>query len=342
LPIAAMALGLLLPVAADALFSVLPWVSAATVLCGLMAMEGGRGARADWMAALKMLPVLSFGASALAWWAGWALGAGAEAAAWMALVAAAPVSAVAVANTAAIGLPARPTALLVLAGTLAAPLVLPLVALVFADGTPIRPTDVAARAAALVLVPAGAAFFMRRLPALTDGALLRRSDWKGIAALSLAALALARMHGVADGVAGDPLGAAWAALLGIIACGAGAAIALLVPWSSGWRGAVLAGGCKGGALAWALTAPYLPLEGHLFMALTILPIYGLPPLVASLSKPATEVDRRPAIVGGDGRVVEIAASEREFVSRPNLILTCTSELEPSQGLTLNPGHGSNH
>jgi hypothetical protein len=54
-------------------------------------------------------------------------------------------------------------------------------------------------------------------------------------------------------------------------------------WSAGRSGAALAGGCRSGALVWALTAPYLPPAGHLFMALTILPIYGLPPLVAALS-----------------------------------------------------------
>jgi hypothetical protein len=234
-----------------------------------------------------MLPVLSFASAAAAWGAGLLLGAGPEAAAWMALVAAAPVSAVAVANTAALGLPARPTALLGLAGTLAAPLVLPLAAWAFASGTPIVPGEVARRAALVVLAPAVLAFLLRRWPALRDGALVGRGDWKGVAALSLAALALARMHGVPGQVAGDPGGAAWAALLGVVACGVGVALAAAVAardgwWSAGFGGAALTGGCRGGALVWALTAPYLPPAGHLFMALTILPIYGLPPLVAAL------------------------------------------------------------
>jgi hypothetical protein len=244
-----------------------------------MAMERGGAPVTDWRAALRMLPVLALAGPTLAWATGEALAAG-EAAAWMALVAAAPVSAVAVANTAALGLPARPSALLVLAGTLAAPFSLPLVAWLFASGTAIRPGDVFQRAALVVLVPAATAFLLRRSAAITDGRLLRRGDWKGLSALALAALALARMHGVAEQVLADPAAAAWAALLGVVACGAGAVLAPVLAWPSGWRGAVLVGGCKGGALVWAVIAPWLPAEGHLFMALTILPIYGLPSLIA--------------------------------------------------------------
>jgi hypothetical protein len=288
LPLAAMAFGALVTPAAEALYGVLAWVFAATVFCGLMAMEGGRGAAADWGAALRLLPVLTLGSAAVAWAAGLLLGAGREAAAWMALVAAAPVSSIAVANTAALGLPARPTALLVLAGTLTAPLILPLVAWALASGTPLVPGEIARRAALVLLAPAALALLLRRSPALRDGALVSRADWKGLAAMSLAALALARMHGVPEQVARDPAGAAWAALLGLVACGAGvglAAAAVTVRsgwWSAGLAGAALAGGCRGGALVWTLTAPYLPPAGHLFMALTILPIYGLPALVAAL------------------------------------------------------------
>lgn len=154
LPLAAMALGLAVPHLADALFGVLPWVSAATVFTGLMAMERGGAPAADWRAAARMMPPLSLGGAALAWAAGGAIGAGAEASAWMALVAAAPVSAVAVANTLALGLPGRPAALLVLLGTLAAPATLPLVAWLFAAGTAITPADVLRRAALVVLLPA--------------------------------------------------------------------------------------------------------------------------------------------------------------------------------------------
>jgi hypothetical protein len=101
--------------------------------------------------------------------------------------------------------------------------------------------------------------------------------------LTLVALALARVHAVPAQVAADPRGAAWAALLGLVACGVGAGLAAVAPgWPAGLGGAALAGGCRSGALVWALTAPYLPPAGHLFMALTILPIYGLPPLVAAL------------------------------------------------------------
>jgi hypothetical protein len=291
-----MAMGLVVPPAADVLFAILAWVSAATVFCGLMAMEGGGAPMADWRAALRMLPVLALGAAAAAWGAGLLLGAGHEPAAWMALVAAAPVSAVAVANTAALGRPARPTALLVLAGTLSAPVSLPLVAWLFAAGTPIAPLEVARRAAIVVLLPAGLAFLLRQSAAVADGWLLRRADWKGIAALSLAALALARMHQVGPQVMGDPSAAAWAALLGLAACLVGAVLAALMRWPAGRAGAVLAGGCKGGALVWALTAPYLPPAGHLFMALTILPIYGLPPLVALVVRGARlRIDARGAL-----------------------------------------------
>ncbi len=117
-----------------------------------------------------------------------------------------------------------------------------------------------AMAPGLLVPPAAvAAFALRRWLPVADGALMARADWRGVAAL-------ARMHGVAEQVVADPGVALWAAWLGVVACGARA---------------VLAGGCKGGgALVWALTAPCLPPEGHLFTALTILPIHGLPPLVA--------------------------------------------------------------
>jgi hypothetical protein len=179
LPLAAMVFGAVVPPAADALYGGLAWVSAAVVFSGLTAMEGGAGAWADWRAALRLLPVVTLGSAAAAWAAGMLLGAGREEAARMALVAAAPVSAVAVANTAALGLPARPTALMALAGTLSAPLVLPLLAWAFAAGTPIAPGEVARRAALIVMVPAALAFLLRRVPALRDGAIAGRDDWKG-------------------------------------------------------------------------------------------------------------------------------------------------------------------
>ncbi|CAA9285774.1 MAG: hypothetical protein AVDCRST_MAG08-4193, partial [uncultured Acetobacteraceae bacterium] len=58
----------------------------------------------------------------------------------------------------------------------------------------------------------------------------------------------------------------------------------------------------GAALVWALTAPYLPPAGHLFMALTILPIYGLPPLVAALSMRQAKFGarREGSALGGGG------------------------------------------
>jgi hypothetical protein len=280
-----MAAGLAVPPAAEALFAVLPLLAALTVFCGLMAMEGGAGAAADWRSALRLLPLLSLFAAAPAWAAGTLLGTGHEVAAWMALVAAGPVSAVAVANTAALGLPARPTALLALAGTAAAPLTLPLVASVFAAGTPIAPLEVAARAALVAAAPAALASALRPVAALRDGAAMARADWRGVAALSLAALALSRMHGVAAQIGADPAAAVRVSLLGCVACGSGALLALLAPGPAGWRGAVLAGGCRGGALVWALTAPFLPPAGHLFMALTALPIYCLPPLVALSARP---------------------------------------------------------
>ena len=107
LPLAAMLFGLLVPRAAEILFAELAVVSAVTVFCGLMAMEAGGGVAADWRVALRLLPLVSLLAAVPAWALGMLLGAGAETAAWMALVASAPVSALAVANTAALGLPAR-------------------------------------------------------------------------------------------------------------------------------------------------------------------------------------------------------------------------------------------
>lgn len=296
LPLAAMAFGLLVPAAATALFGGLAWVSAASVFCGLMAVESGRGAGADWRAAARLLPAISVCAAAAAWATGrLVLGASPAEAAWMALIAAAPASAVSVANAAAMGLPARPVALLGLLGTLTAPLVLPLVAWAFAAGTPIEPLEVARSAVVVVLAPAVLAFALRRsrrfggaangaANGASDGwAVLTRADWKGIAALSVAALALSRMHGVGPQLLADPAAAGWAVLLGCVACGTGAGLAVVAgaadPWPGGWRSAALAGGAKSGALVWALTAPYLPPAGHLFMALTVLPIYGLPPLV---------------------------------------------------------------
>lgn len=199
----------------------------------------------------------------------------------MALFAAAPVSGVAVANTAALGWPARPAALVFLASTLSAPLVLPLVAWLVAGGTAISPGAVAQRAAVLVLLPAGLAFALRRLPVCGEAGAVGRREWKGFSALSLTALALARMDGLGPLVAADPWGAGWAAGLGVLAAGAGVAVAVLVPWPAGWRGAALVGGCKSGALVWAIVASELPPAGQVFMALTVLPTFGLPSLVAA-------------------------------------------------------------
>lgn len=47
--------------------------------------------------------------------------------------------------------------------------------------------------------------------------------------LPLAALALARMHGVPGQIVDDPAGTAGAALLGLVACGAGAGLPATVP-----------------------------------------------------------------------------------------------------------------
>jgi hypothetical protein len=256
-------------------------IAAATVFCGLMAMEGGEFLAA-WRPVLRLLLLLALLAPAAAWVIGHLLGCGAEAAGWMALVAAGPVSAVAVTNTLVLGLPARPVALLALLSTLAAPLTLPLVAWVCGLQS-MPPATLAGRAALVILLPMALAGGLRHVPAFRDGRVVEREDWKAIAGLSLAALALARMHQVAPQVLADPAAALWATLLAWIACSTGAVLALLVRWSAGWRGAMLAGGCRGGALVWAVVAPYLPPQGELFMALTIPPIYGLPALVSAAS-----------------------------------------------------------
>lgn len=284
LPIAAMALGLAAPGAASMLFPALPWIAATTVFCGLMSAEGGTGSRSDLLISLRLLPVLAVAAPAAAWWAGAVLGADPEQRAWMALIAAAPISAVAVANVGAMGFPRRPTTMLLLASTLAAPLVLPVVTLAVASGTELDPRDVAARAVAVVLLPGLLVLTLRGLPPPARAWWPARSAWTGLAAIAVTALALARMHGVGPQFAADAAATATAILFALLACGIGAALAALaspmIVWSAGWRGAALCGGCRGGALVYALVAPDLPPAGHLFMAATILPIYGLPILVA--------------------------------------------------------------
>jgi hypothetical protein len=285
LPLVAMAIGAAVPALSQAMQPIALWLMAATVFCGFMAIEQQARPGADQCRAAIGLPFATLGAALLAWLAGHALGAGAEAAAWMALVAAAPLASITVVHAGSLGLPTRPIAHLAILSTLAAPAVLPLVALVFATGQEgISSIAVAMRVIPAVMVPATLALLLALAPPLTDGRVMARADWRGLSTAALCGLAMARIHGVVPLAAAQPELALYLTTLGLAAAGAGTLAMLAIGWPGGWRGAALAGGLRNAALVWAVTLPMLPAEGQLFMALTLVPAYGVPLLVRLLSQ----------------------------------------------------------
>ncbi|MFT8243128.1 hypothetical protein [Roseomonas sp. BN140053] len=277
LPLAAMALGLLWPAGAALADRATPLLLAATTLFGVLALPAGGALRTPLRAAALAVALGVFG-PLLAGVAATALGAGAERTGWVVLAAAAPVGTGAIGLAAALGLGGARTAAVVLASVASCPVLLPgLAALLQLPGA-LDPGALAGRLWLMAVLPAVLALPLRRLPRLASGS--ARGASAALAVLALALTALARMHGVGPVLRADP--AAALALLGLaclpVLCGA--AVALVLLRGRGGAEAILAGGYRNVTLIWAACAPVLPPEGHLFMALTALPVFATPALAA--------------------------------------------------------------
>ncbi|WP_376093384.1 hypothetical protein ACE7GA_25410 [Roseomonas sp. CCTCC AB2023176] len=279
LPLGAMALGLGVPDLAERASAAMPEYVVVAGFCGVLALPAGsvRNHRATVGFAL-LLGALS---PALAWFLAVLAGASADRAAWVALAAAAPVGIGTIGLVAAMGGGSRRTTGMVLASAAGAVAVLPGTALALGIAG-LGGGDAALRLLALGVVPALAALAVRRVWVPQEGT---RACLALLACASLALQAFARVHGAAAPLASAP---AEALLLLAFACipslaGILAAVALARLWRGtgiGVAEAALAGGYRNVTVTWVIVAPVLPPEGHLFMALTALPIFATPAIVA--------------------------------------------------------------
>ena len=131
------------------------------------------------------------------------------------------------------------------------------------------------------LLPVVAGLLARRAWTPTAGA---RAALVLVACVALAFQALARVDGAAGPLFGAPLTALRLLALACLPSLAAAVVALvltrLLPAAGISRiEAALAGGYRNGTVAWVIAAPILPPEGHLFMALTALPVFATPAIV---------------------------------------------------------------
>lgn len=282
LPILGMAVGLAVPVVPATLAPAAILFLAVSVFCSFMSADRSVAAGTEARRALATLPVIGLGSAAACWAATLALGGDAELAGWMALIGAAPVGATGVLYAGTFGLPSRPILLLTLFSTLAAPVVMPVAAWLFASKGGVSPLEVALRVGPAVLLPALLAMLLARVPALTDGRAMGRPDWRGVSTMALVALACSRMEGVVPMVAEAPWRAMQFGAMAVLAGAIGGMLLMLCRWPGGLPAALLAGGCRNSAMAWAVTAPILPPEGQFFMAVTLASNYGMPLLVRKL------------------------------------------------------------
>lgn len=280
LPVVAMAAGLAFPDAATAAFGHLPAILAMTLVCGLVGMKHMPG-RVALLPAVRFTLGACVVAPCLALLLAAAVGADEAERSWVAFAAAAPVGGAAIAAAASCGAAPVPVAAAVLASLLAAPMLLPLAVGLSGVAAVLGPLEVAGRVLLLSGLPAFAALALRQVP------LLRRERVRGCCAnaglLAVAALSLARMHGVADQVVADPLSALRLLGFATIPTLAGILVAMLLLWRRADAAGLLAGGLRNYALVWAMTADLLPPEGNLFMALTAIPVFVTPALVRLLA-----------------------------------------------------------
>jgi hypothetical protein len=293
LPLAGMALGLAFQGLAATAFGLIPGILIATLVFGILGMPA-LSIRAAFCGGTLLL-VLGLGTVTplLGWLLAGLLGASAEERVWVALASAAPVGSAALGGALALGFSAVLTAGAILASLLALPLTLPLTAWLLGAAAGIEPVPMAQRLLLLAALPALVATAVRPLPVLAHPPIRRRCAEVALFALTL--LAMARMHGIAETIADDPGAALHFLTLAMLPTLAGLLTVLLVLRRLGGMEAMVAGGFRNVALVWVAVVTLLPPEGHLFMALTALPIYATPALVHLLLRA-----RQPRTRGAKG------------------------------------------
>lgn len=207
------------------------------------------------------------------------LGASPEEAGWVLLACTAPVGAGAIAAVRMMRLPGLATAYAVAASFVLAPLLVPPVA-GLAAGASLDATLLAERLWLISGLPALAALLLRRVPALAEEAARREAAL--CCALALALLALARVDGVAEAIAEDPSQVLWLLPLATLPSLAGIAAVLILVRQGVVAELMVAGAFRNVALVWAAALPQLTPGGNLFMALTSLPIFLAPAIIAAL------------------------------------------------------------
>jgi hypothetical protein len=278
LPIVFLILGTALPPLGSVALDGLGPTAFAIVLFGVLAMPFDRPSGAEaatavaTAGAVALLAPLSVAGLALVF------GLPPTLLALMVIAAAAPIGQSIGALVAILKLPERGVTVAALISALATPAVLPLVGWGLAqDAIPVSVEVLARRAALFVLVPALIAFALRR--ACRDRIAACRGDFRGLVILALSLFAMARGPGLRH-AADVPLLAAELALLAF----AVSVCAMLAAWAAtrpffgrevGLSG-MFAGGARNVPVAWAAVAPGLDATGHLFMTLTVLPMYVLP------------------------------------------------------------------
>lgn len=279
LPPVGLVVGILVPDLATLIFPHVALLAAIAVSAALLASPPGSGT--DLRCGVGLFLRCCLLAPALAWALGALVGAGPEERGWMALVAAAPVGAVAVRGVAALGLPGSQAATAYLISVVAAPLLVPGVAFAAGAALGAAPPSLAVLMLLIAGVPAAAALLLRRV---MRGVTRPQSRFvlSALANLALAGLALGRGHGVPDAVLADPAGALAALALACLAGLAGLLAAVAGMTASQRPEAMIAGIGRNNAIVWAACAATLPQEGHVFMVCAGVVVILGPPLLGTL------------------------------------------------------------
>jgi hypothetical protein len=282
-PVAAMAIGLALPPLAALAAEVLAPIVVVMVMGAVLSLPVLRG-QGLWLGALGITAALGFAAPMIGGTAALLLGASPQEVGWVALAATAPVGAGAIAAVRMMGLPALATAHAVAASFLAAPFLIPPVAQL-TGGASLDTWALAERLWLLAALPAAAGLLLRRVrPFASEAA---RRDAALASSLALTVLALARVDGVAAAAAADPLGALRLLGLATLPVLAGLAAVMMLLRPGLLAELAIAGGFRNIALVWVAAVPLLPPEGSLFLALTALPVFAVPAVVAALHRRAS-------------------------------------------------------
>lgn len=282
-PVWAMAAGLALPPLAGAAAAALAPILVVMVMGAVLSLPALRGP-GFLLGALGLTAALGLAAPMIGGTAALLLGASAAETGWVMLAATAPAGAGAIAAVRMLRLPALATAHAVACSFLVTPLILPGVAWLAGDGA-LDPLVIAERLWLLAALPALLALWLRRLPALRTAP--SREAAALASGLGLTLLALARVDGVTLAIAADPTAALRLLGLATLPSLAGIAAICMLLRHGHVAELLIAGGFRNVALVWAAAWPVLPPEGHLLMALTALPVFAAPALVAALHRRQT-------------------------------------------------------